>query len=78
MIDERVASVMSPRPEEYLVIAMARHAELIYETQWERLLRGTRKPSAPRTRVARNYFAARLRWLADRLQAEPDLLATAG
>ncbi len=69
---------MSPRPEEYLEIALARQSDLILEARWERLLRSARKPSAPRSRAVRNYLAARLRWLADRLQAEPDLLATAG
>ena len=59
-------------------MTLARQADLILEAQWERLLRPTRKPGAPRARAVRNYLAARLRWLADRLQAEPDLLAAAG
>ena len=69
---------MYPKPEEHLLIALARQADLILQAQWEQLLRPARKPSAPRARAVRNYLAARLRWLADRLQAEPDLLAAAG
>ncbi len=69
---------MSLRPEECLEAALARQADLILEAHWERLLRSTRRPGGPFARPVRNYLAARLRWLADRLQAEPDLLAAAG
>ena len=69
---------MSPRPEEYLERAVSIQSDLILESNWHRLLRPARKPTAARTRTVRNYVAARLHWLADRLQTEPDLLATAG
>ena len=69
---------MSPRPEEYLEWTLARQADLIVEAQWERLLRPAWKPSGPVARPLRNYLAVRLRWLADRLQEEPDVLTAAG
>ncbi len=69
---------MSLRPEEYLERTLARQAELILEAHWERLLRSTRQPRGPHARPVRRYLAARLRWLADRLQAEPDLATVAG
>ncbi len=69
---------MSLRPEEYLETMLARQADLILEAHWERLLRPTRKRRAPIARPLRRYLAARLRWLADRLQAEPDLATVAG
>ncbi len=69
---------MGLRPEEYLETLLARQADLILEAQWERLLRSTRKPGGTIARPVRGFLAARLRWLADRLQPEPDLLTATG
>ncbi len=69
---------MGQRPEEYLETLLARQADLILEAHWERLLRQARKPRGRRARAIRNYLAARLRWLADRLQVEPDLATATG
>ncbi len=69
---------MGQRPEEYLETLLARQADLVREAHWERLLRQARKSRGRRARPIRNYLAARLRWLADRLQAEPDLATATG